>query len=247
MQHSVLKVVVGLFLANNVVAQEPNWKDYAEVLKLVKQGEKNGTPLALVDYTVLKQSGLVEKVYQQISAYPVTSLKGREETLAFYINTYNILALKTVVDHWPLESIKDVGSFFKPVWGRDAGIIAGNTVSLDDIENNKIRPMGEPRIHLAIVCASVSCPDLRNEPYTATALNKQLDEQVKAFLRNDKKGLYIAEDEIVVSKIFKWFKKDFEKVGGVEVFIRGYHTDLPVAYEVDADIDYDWSVNGISK
>lgn len=107
--------------------------------------------------------------------------------------------------------------------------------------------MGEPRIHLAIVCASVSCPDLRNEPYTATTLNKQLDEQANAFLRNDKKGLHIAKDEILVSKIFKWFKKDFEKVGGVEAFTRGYRADLPVAYEIDADIDYDWSVNGISK
>jgi len=247
MKHSVLKVIAGLLVANNVAAQEPDWKDYAEVLKSVKHGEKNGTSLALVDYAALKKSGLVDKVYQQISTYPVTSLKGREETLAFYINTYNILALKTVVDHWPLESIKDVGSFFKPVWGRDAGTVGGNTVSLDDIENNKIRPMGEPRIHLAIVCASVSCPDLRNEPYTATTLNKQLDEQANAFLRNDKKGVHIAKDEIVVSKIFKWFKKDFEKVGGVEVFIRGYRADLPVAYAIDADIDYDWSVNGISK
>jgi len=247
MKHSVLKVIAGLLLANNVAAQEPDWKDYAEVLKSVTQGDKNGTPLALVDYAALKKSGLVDKVYQQISAYPVTSLKGKDETLAFYINTYNILALKTVVDHWPLESIKDVGSFFKPVWGKEAGKIGGNTVSLDDIENNKIRPMGEPRIHLAIVCASVSCPDLRNEPYTATTLNKQLDEQANAFLRNDKKGLHIAQDEIIVSKIFKWFKKDFEKVGGVEVFIRGYRADLPVAYEIDADIDYDWSVNGLSK
>jgi len=247
MKHSVLKVIAGLLLANNVAAVEPDWKDYAEVLKSVKHGEKNGTPLALVDYSTLKKSGLVDKVYQQISAYPVTSLKGREETLAFYINTYNILALKTVVDHWPLENIKDVGSFFKPVWGKEAGTIGGNTVSLDDIENNKIRPMGEPRIHLAIVCASVSCPDLRNEPYTAATLNKQLDEQANAFLRNDKKGLHIAKDEIEVSKIFKWFKKDFEKVGGVESFIRGYRADLPVAYEIDADIDYDWSVNGVVK
>ena len=247
MKYSVLKVIAGLLLASNVAAQEPDWKDYAEVLKSVKHGEKNGTPLALVDYAALKKSGLVDKVYQQVSAYPVASLKGREETLAFYINTYNILALKTVVDHWPLDSIKDVGSFFKPVWGKDAGTIGGNTVSLDDVENNKIRPMGEPRIHLAIVCASVSCPDLRNEPYTATTLNKQLDEQANAFLRNNKKGLHIAKDEVLVSKIFKWFKKDFEKVGGVDTFIRGYRADLPVAYEIDADIDYDWSVNGISK
>ena len=207
MKNSVLKLLAGLLLVNNVAAVEPDWKDYASVLSAVKQGEKHGTPLALVDYAALKNSGLVEKVYQQISTFPVQSLSGREETLAFYINTYNILALKMVVDHWPVESIKDVGSFFSPVWGKDAGTIGGKTVSLDDIENKIIRPMGEPRIHLAIVCASVSCPDLKNQPYTAAILNKQLDEQAHIFLRNDKKGLYIAHDEILVSRIFKWFNR----------------------------------------
>ncbi|MBT4145990.1 MAG: DUF547 domain-containing protein, partial [Gammaproteobacteria bacterium] len=134
-----------------------------------------------------------------------------------------------------------------PVWGKEAGTIGGKSVSLDDIENKMIRPMGEPRIHLAIVCASVSCPDLRNQPYMASVLNKQLDAQVSGFLRNDKKGLYITKDEIVVSKIFKWFKQDFDKVGGVERFIRGYRSDLPVSYPIEAEIDYDWSVNGIVK
>ena len=105
--------------------------------------------------------------------------------------------------------------------------------------------MGEPRIHLAIVCASVSCPDLKNQPYTAAILNKQLDEQAHTFLRNDKKGLYIENDEIMVSRIFKWFKHDFDKVGGVDVFIRGYRPDLPVDYAITAGIVYDWSVNGI--
>ncbi|NOQ65290.1 MAG: DUF547 domain-containing protein [Methyloprofundus sp.] len=247
MKNSALKVIAGLLLANNVAAVEPNWKDYASVLTAVQQGEKHGTSLALVDYAALKESGLLEKVYQQISAFPVESLSGRDEKLAFYINTYNILALKTVVDHWPLESIKDVGHIFSPVWRKDAGMIGGKSVSLDDIENKVIRPMGEPRIHLAIVCASVSCPDLRNEPYTATKLNKQLDEQANAFLRNNKKGLYITKDEIVVSKIFKWFKQDFDKVGGVESFIRAYRVDLPISYAIGADIDYDWSINAVSK
>lgn len=247
MKNLALKVISGLLLANNVAAIEPDWKEYASVLATVKQGEKHGTPLALVDYAALKKSGQLDRVYQQVSTFSVESLNGKEETLAFYINTYNILALKMVLDHWPLASIKDVGSFFSPVWGKDAGMIGGKVVSLDDIENKIIRPMGEPRIHLAIVCASVSCPDLRNEPYMASALYKQLDEQTNAFLRNDKKGLYIDKDEIVVSKIFKWFKQDFDKLGGVESFIRGYRTDLPLAYAIDADIDYDWSVNGEVK
>ena len=246
MKNLFLKITAAMLLVNNVYATEPDWADYANVLSSsVTQGEKHGTPLALVDYEALKKNGLLEKVYQQVSKYPLEKLNGRGEVLAFYINTYNILAIKTVVDHWPLDSIKDMGNIFSPVWGKDAGMIAGKVVSLDDIEHKIIRPMGEPRVHMAVVCASVSCPDLRNEPYTAAKINKQLDDQVNTFLHNDKKGLSITKDSIVISKIFKWFKQDFKKSGGVDVFIRQYRKDLPAGYEINADINYDWSVNAL--
>ena len=86
MKNSALKIIAGLLLANNVAAVEPDWKDYTRVLSAVSQGEKHGTRLALVDYAALKKNGLVDKVYLQISAFPVESLNGREETLAFYLN-----------------------------------------------------------------------------------------------------------------------------------------------------------------
>ena len=206
-------------------AESPDWTGYAEVLQQVKPGVKHKTPLALVNYTQLKQSGQLDAVYQQIKQFPVESLSSREEKLAFYINTYNILALKMVVDHWPVESIKDVGSLFRPIWGKTAGIIGGKEVSLDDIENNIIRPMGEPRIHLAIVCASVSCPDLLADPYMADKLNTQLDNQARIFLNNDKKGLRISKKTIHISKVFDWFEQDFDKAGGVKTFIRNYRPD----------------------
>ena len=227
----------------NSWAKSPDWNVYALVLQQVSPGVKNETPLALVNYAQLKQSGQLEAVYQQIKQFPIENLSSREEKLAIYINTYNILALKMVLDHWPLESIKDVGSLFRPVWGKTAGIIGGKEVSLDDIENDIIRPMGEPRIHLAIVCASVSCPDLRTEPYMAEKLNSQLDDQARIFLHNDKKGLRIGKKTIYISKIFDWFAKDFVKTGGVETFVRIYRPDLP-NLDIDADIDYDWAVNG---
>jgi len=150
-----------------------------------------------------------------------------------------------VVDHWPLDSIKDVGSLISPVWGKSAGSIDGETVSLDDIENKILRPLGEPRIHFAIVCASVSCPDLRNTPYTASNLNAQLDEQIQQFLSNADKGLRIGNESIQISKIFDWFGKDFKPVGGVEAFIRRYRSDLP-QLPLKENINYDWDVNGIT-
>jgi hypothetical protein len=242
---SIIIATALLIPSFNTFAEEPNWSAYAEVLKNVSHGTKNNVKLALVDYRALKENGKLETAYQQLSNFPVKNLSKKEEKLAFYINAYNILAIKMVLDHWPIDSIKDVGSMINPVWGKSAGDIDGKTVSLDEIENNILRTMGEPRIHFAIVCASVSCPDLRNTPYTASNLNAQLDEQAQQFLSNTEKGLRIDKDSIHISKIFDWFEKDFMPVGGVGAFIRHHRADLPKLPFKD-DIDYDWNMNGIT-
>lgn len=245
----LFKRIIFLFItmqvfSSGVLAKTPDWNGYADILKTVKQGKKNGVELALVDYQTLKDNGKLEVVYQNISTFPVESLANREEQLAFYINTYNILALKMVLDNWPEESIKDSGSFFSPVWDKAAGQIGGKTVTLGEIEHEILRPMGEPRIHMAIVCASVSCPDLRNEPYIADQLDSQLNEQTALFLNNTGKGLKEGKKTIYTSKIFDWFADDFQRIGGVDEFIRRYRPDLPEK-KIKANLPYDWAINGI--
>lgn len=232
-----------LVLAANASAAEPDWQRYGEVLAAhVAPGERNGVKLALVDYAALKADPRFAAVVEMVQAWPLAQLATPQERLAFHINAYNILALQTVAAHWPLDSIKDVGHLLKPVWKRPAGKLDGQTVSLDDIEHGILRKLGEPRMHLAIVCASVSCPDLRAEPYTAARLDAQLDDQATKFLANDGKGLRLDGDTAHVSKIFDWFGGDFDQVGGVDAFLRKYHA-LPEGVDLQADIDYDWSVN----
>lgn len=238
--------LLSVTLSSAAFAASPDWSVYAQILQSVKAGNKHDTPLNSVDYSALKKSGQAEAAYQLIKTFPVETLANREEKLAFYINAYNILSLKMVLDHWPVDSIKDVGNLLSPVWKKTAGVIGGQEVSLDAIENEVLRPMGEPRIHFAIVCASVSCPDLRAEPYTADKLNAQLDEQAGLFLNNAKKGLNDDGKVIHVSKIFDWFEKDFKAVGGIEAFIRQYHSGLSKA-AIKADIDYDWSLNSVGE
>ena len=239
---SLLLTISLLFPAWNAVAEEPDWKSYQAVLDHVKPGLKNGVSLMQADYPAIKASGSLDKAYQEISAFNPNRLATREEKLAFYINAYNLLALKMVADHWPLESIKDVGSLLSPVWDKPAGELGGKTVTLGDVEHKILRPIGEPRIHLAIVCASVSCPDLRNEPYKAAKLNTQLDDQAKRFLDNPGKGLKIENDAIRASQIFDWFEKDFAAEGGVTAFIKRYKNGLP-DLKIKPDIAYDWAVN----
>lgn len=232
----------------SATAAEPDWTEYAQVLeKYVQPGEKNGVSLNTVNYEALKKNGGIDRVAAQLADYPADKLATREEKLSFYINAYNVLAMKTVLDHWPVKSIKDIGSFISPVWDKPAGKLGGKVITLGELEHKVLRPMGEPRVHFAIVCASVSCPDLRAEPYTAAHLSMQLDDQTKRFLDNPAKGLKAEQDAIKVSRIFDWFKEDFSKSGGVEVFVKRYHSGLPSNLPVKPGIAYDWGVNAPVK
>ncbi|MBI4005819.1 MAG: DUF547 domain-containing protein [Gammaproteobacteria bacterium] len=142
-----------------------------------------------------------------------------------------------------MSSIKDAGSWLEPVWDKLAGKINGKAMSLGKIEHEILRSMGEPRIHMAIVCASLSCPDLRHEAYRADILEDQLQDQTLRFLQNKAKGLKIEGHEIFVSKIFEWFKDDFTKYGGTEAFIRQY-IDIPGDVILKPVITYNWDLNG---
>ncbi len=238
-----LLVLIFWLSAGAVAAQEPDWNAYRQVLNHVQWGTKNGVSLTLVDYAAAKNNGSLGKAYRTLVDFKLESLVSNKEKLAFYINAYNILALKMVTDHWPTESIKDSGSWYSPVWDKPAGQLGGKTVTLGEIEHKILRPMGEPRIHMAIVCASVSCPDLRRQPYSAAELDQQLDEQARNFLNHPGKGLRIENKTIRVSKIFDWFAEDFKVYGGISAFIRYYKPDLP-DYKIKTNIPYDWAVNG---
>ncbi|MBT8376055.1 MAG: DUF547 domain-containing protein, partial [Bacteroidia bacterium] len=162
----------------------------------------------------------------------------KDQKLAYWINAYNAYTLKLIIDNYPIESIKDV----KNPWDQEFIPFEGTLISLNTIEHNILRKMDEPRIHFAIVCASVSCPKLQNKAFRASILEEQLNNVTKTFLSDASKN-ELSKDKIKISKIFKWFKKDFEQNGSVIDFINKY-----VDYEIlkDADIDYlnyNWSLN----
>ena len=168
-----------------------DWSHYSDLLKQhVKTEEKAGITGNLVNYQGIAQDPHYKKLIEDLAAYDSRFLEGSDK-LAFYINAYNILTIKLVIDHQPKNSIKDIGSWFNPVWQKPAGVLNGEIISLDTIEHKILRKLSEPRIHFAIVCASLSCPDLRNEAYLADQLHQQLDEQAKQFINNDQKGLKI--------------------------------------------------------
>lgn len=240
---SVLITLCTLAFSASALAT-PDWSLYNTLLsQYVVRSEKDGTHYHGLDYSTIGKDPRFTQVLNALESYPVETLTEPSQRIAFYINAYNIFAIKMIVDHYPLESIRDVGSFLRPVWSRRAGTLDGDDVTLDQIEHDILRKLGEPRIHFAIVCASVSCPDLRTTAYESGLLSEQLDEQVRGFLSNSQKGLALEQTPIRASKIFAWFEEDFEPAG-VESFI-GRYRDLPAKTRIRANLDYDWSLNDI--
>jgi hypothetical protein len=207
-----------------------------------------------VDYAALRGSADWKRLVQSVDRTDPAMLASREGRLAFWINAYNILAIDLVRRHYPVESIRDIGSFLSPVWKKPAGRAAGREVTLHEIEHEILRPMGDPRIHAALVCASTSCPALRRDPYTAAEIDAQLDDTVDRWLANPRKGLRIdrAGRTVHLSRIFDWFQEDFEARGGVLAFAAAHAPRAERAWlerhGSDAELvymDYDWSLNGL--
>ena len=244
----MISVLVLLFVQPALAFDFSSWDGLLK--KYVSPKTINGVRLNAVNYKKLAKDQAYTKLIKDLKKVSLSTLKTREEKLAFWINVYNVMAAKMVLDHYPVKSIKDAGSLFTAVWKKPVGTVAGKKRTLNEIEHEILRKMGEPRIHVAIVCASVSCPDLRPEAYTAEMLNSQLDDQMKQFLANAKKGLKVDSKKrrIYLSSIFKWFEEDFDSKGGVRTFIAPYspetvkgsvaNTRLRVSY-----LDYDWGLN----
>lgn len=235
--------LVAVLSSQPVRAAAPDWHVYNTLLAdYVSKGQSQGIHTHLVDYAGLAADPRLQQAVDVLAQVDVTGLQTRQQQLAFYINAYNLLTLNMVVKHWPVDSIRQIGSLFRPVWSLPAGRLGGQSVTLSDIEHRILRPMNDPRIHFALVGGAVGGPDLRREAFTAEQVDQQLEDQTSAFLRNPDKGLRLQGRRLRVSEIFSWFAEDFEDAGGVQGFIAKYRL-LPGSLKREADLPYDWSLN----
>lgn len=201
-----------------------------------------------VDYSGFAKDSIRLNEYCRIlSDCPPNSKWSKEEKLAYWINVYNAFTIKLIVDHYPVASIKDIKKgipFINSVWDMEFFEIGGVKMDLNDVEHDILRKeFDEPRIHFAIVCASKSCPQLRNEAYTSALLNVQLETQTKKFF-NDTTKNRIGNDRIELSPIFKWFKKDFTRSGTLHDWVKEYYKGPTDENAKITYMDYDWSLNG---
>ena len=162
----------------------------------------------------------------------------KNDKLAYWINAYNALTIDLILRNYPTKSIKDI----KDPWDQRLWKLGDTWQNLNDIEHKILRKMNEPRIHFAIVCASVSCPKLQNTAFTASNLDAQLTNATKEFLADTSKN-ELSKDNIKISKIFKWFKKDFEQDGSLIDFLNQY-SDITISESAKKSYtDYNWNLN----
>jgi hypothetical protein len=204
----------------------------------------------LVDYKGFKADEAAFNQYlAMLSKNPPAANWPKNDQMAYWINAYNAYTIRLILDHYPVESIKDIGSkikipFVTTPWAAKFFSIGGEKMSLDNIEHGILRKkFDDPRIHFSLVCASMSCPRLRNEAYTADKLNAQLEDQGHDFLNNPAKNK-IGKSEAQLSKYFDWYKGDWEKNGQTVVkWVNRYSNTKIDGNTKISYLDYNWSLN----
>lgn len=225
--------------------------------KILKQYVVVNGPQSAVRYGEIKKNPAQLNSYiTELEAVTADEFSGWSEPqqIAFLINAYNALTIQLILTKYPdLKSIKDLGGFFTGPWKVKFFTLFGEKHHLDYIEHELLRVnYTEPRIHFALVCASIGCPPLITEAYTGDRLDEQLNRSMISFLRDPERNRYDKADKtLYLSSIFKWFSEDFTKVNSsVEAFVAPWITDdkteqdLITGKKVDLEyLDYDWSLN----
>ena len=250
MLRKLMIVIIALVSVSWRAASAAEWtyQPWDELLKRFVQAGR-------VDYQGLRANrAALNQWLQTLSAANPDQLGSeRRQQLAFWINAYNACVFQGVLEHAPLASVRDVKGFFDKITYR----VAGEMLTLNQMEA-KGRAFEDWRIHVAVVCASTSCPPLRSEAYVPERLDEQLADQARQFLRDTHHGMRLEGSTLRVSKIFHWYAGDFLK--GDNSFLHKLtpakllSTLRPYLEPATAEacmrhaqqlqfLDYDWSLN----
>ena len=229
---------------------EPEYATYDAFLARYRHTTNGGMAHVRYDAVTDTDRAALETFLIQMQRVDPATLD-RDQQLAYWINLYNAQTIRVILDHYPVDSIRDIGDGLLGLgpWADTTLRVNGSALSLNDIEHGIVRPVFEdPRIHYALNCAATGCPNLAPQAWRAATLDAQLDAAEHAYV-HDPRGVTIGADgKVTVSKIFGWFREDF---GGTEASVLAHlkdHADpaLRAALEARGRIDsyaYDWSLN----
>lgn len=193
----------------------------------------------IVNYAEWKKDTYGLDTYlKSLEENPPLAIWSKNDSLAYFINLYNAVTVKLILDNYPIKSIKNL---ITP-WRFKRFNLGNKKVSLNHIEHDILRKMNEARIHFAINCASVSCPKLINKAFYSYSIGKQLEKATKEFI-NDPTRNKISPKSLELSKIFSWFGEDFGNKKERLEFIRKYAQIKWKGSPKIRYLDYDWALN----
>lgn len=230
--------------------QQPDHSYWEHFLQRFLITGNNG--INLLDYAgALSELVQLEAYIDALQAIPVSELT-RPQQRAYWINLYNAATVVTILRHYPVHSIRDIdispGLFSDGPWGSKFLHIEGLDVSLNDIEHRILRPIWrDNRLHYALNCASIGCPNLQPQPFT-TANSEQLLEEAARNYINHPRGVTIADGELKVSSIYKWFQEDFgnserDVIDHLSRYAAAELLNQLKAFKKIDRYEYDWSLN----
>jgi len=203
------------------------------------------------EYTLFKYSDVSASDRAKLSQYlsNLTLIKPRDfnkdEQYAFWVNLYNALTVQLVLDNYPIDSITKLGRWFHfGPWDDDVVTIDKQNLTLNDIEHRILRPIWkDPRTHYAVNCASLGCPNLQPQAFTAKNKETLLDNAANQFI-NSNKGVQFEDGELVLSSIYEWYAKDFGATKQQLIqHLSQYRSDLE-NYHGNIRYQYNWQLNG---
>jgi hypothetical protein len=235
----VIFIVFSYALVSNIFAQTALNNFLDDTDKFLNNYVKNG----LVEYKLIYENrSKINQLINNIEIFDLSAISKPNDIKAFWINTYNLLVILSVIERYPIQSVKEVSGFFDLTKHK----VAGELLTLNEIEHNKLlKEFGDARFHFVLVCAAIGCPKIINTTYRPDRLDEQLDHRTKIVLNDD---FHVSVDdpvkEVLISELFKWYKKDFVTEGtNVIQFINQYRTQkIPENYSISF-ITYDWSLN----
>lgn len=213
--------------------------------------DREGANLFRYSAVTERDRGVLNDYIASLEAIGITNYT-RAEQQAYWINIYNALTVRVVLDNYPTRSIREInispGLFSSGPWGKKLVTIEGVELSLDDIEHRILRPIWQDnRVHYAVNCASMGCPDLWPQAFTPENMEDVMEAAAANFINSDR-GVFIEGGRMRVSKIYEWYDEDFggSDDGVIEHLLK--YARKPLARDINRRLgavrtDYDWDLN----
>ena len=232
---------------NDTIIEHDDWQQLLEAYVI----EDTDSGLNYLDYAEFEDDDktLLENYISRMSDIDPRQYTGNEQQ-AYWINLYNALTVRLILDNYPVESITKLGknlTSFGP-WDDDATIVAGQTLSLNDIEHRILRPIWQDaRVHFAVNCASIGCPNLQAIAFTASNLNQLLDKAATEYLAHPR-GMRFEGETLILSEIFDWYGEDFgttskEVLSALSEYAPEATKDKLLNHDGPINYEYDWALN----